>query len=173
MKNFITIILLSITSSAFAGGDGAASLIPSAVNVLILAGGLIYLLKDKASVFFSDKSSVVSEMIDRASAKAKEAEEMMAIQKQKISSVDAEIASLKSEQEKSISEYEAAYSAEVKERISKLKEDTDIKIEAEKTEMLNELNANLLDLVINNAKTKISADPSLSKSVTDNLIKGL
>lgn len=173
MKSIYILLSLLVSGTVMASEGGVMSLIPAFVNVSILAFGLIYLLKDKASIFFSEKSSGVSEMMDRASAKAKEAEEMMAIQKSKILKLDDEIKALKDENEKLLNEFEKSYAAEVKDRIAKLKEDTENKVEAEKSELVNEINSNLLDLVVSNAKNKIKADSSLSQTATANLIKGL
>ena len=172
-KIFVVATLVESGSLMAAGGHGAASLIPAIVNVSLLAGAIIYFLKGKASSFFTKKSSNISEMMDRASSKAKEAEEAMANQKERISNLDSEIEKLKKDQESIISEFEKSYATEVKERISKLKEDTELKVEAERSELFNELNADLLDLVVNNAKAKIKNDLSLAKSAAANLIKGL
>jgi F0F1-type ATP synthase membrane subunit b/b' len=173
MKIILVLLSVIISSTAFAGDSGAGSLISSFVNVGILAGGLIYLLKGKASTFFSSKSSEITEMINRAASKAKEADEMMKIQKEKVSGLEGEIQALKTDQEKFISDFESGYMTEIQERISHLDEDAGNKIEAEKTEMLEELNANLLDLVIANAKTQIKADPTLTTNAAKNMIKGL
>lgn len=173
MKNGMIFLALLCSRAVFAADGGVTSLIPAFVNVSILLVALVYLLKDKTRVFFSDKSVAISDMINRASAKAKEAEEMMAIQKSKISNVDEEIKLLKIENEKLLATFESNYTKDVQGRIAKLEEDTKSKVEAEKAEMLSEINANLLDLVINNAKDKIKANTSLSEKATANLIKGL
>ncbi len=171
----IALITVVISGVAFAAGDGhgATTLIAPATNVFILLVALVFVLKKPAREFFASKSSTVSEMIERASSKAKEAEAMMEIQKKKTSNVDEEIKTLKQESEKLLKEFETAYTADVQERIKNMKVDADNKIESEKKELVEELNANLLDLVVAKAKTQIKADASLGTSATEKIIKGL
>ena len=174
MKLLILVFTLIVSSHIFAaGGTGASSLIPSFVNVAILSILIVYLLKDKAKLFFSSKSETISEMINRAESKAKEAEMMMAAQKEKTAGLNNQIETLKKEQVNILNKFESSYSVETEHRISKLKEDAEQKIEAEKSELLNQLNANLLDLVVSNAKAQLQADPSLAKSAASNIVKGL
>lgn len=166
-------LLLLLSGTAFAAGDGPSSLISAGVNVVLFLGMLAFILSKKLPSFFSAKSENISEMINRAASKAKEAQMMMEAQKEKTSGLDSEISKLKEDSEKIISEYEKNYVSEVTERIAKLKEDADQKIDAEKAEMLNELNSNLLDLVINNAKEQIKSNEALANSATENIVKGL
>ncbi|MBT4791903.1 MAG: hypothetical protein HON90_10055, partial [Halobacteriovoraceae bacterium] len=149
------------------------SLIAPAINVAILLGGLIYLLRTPARDFFASKSTTVAEMLERASSKAKEAEMMMEVQRKKASGVEAEVNALTTENAKVIKNYETEYALEVESRIEKLKEDAAQKIEAEKKELLGDLNSKLLDLVIAKAKTQIKSDAKLANNSTNNIIKGL
>lgn len=170
----VSLFLLTLFSfSSFAGGKGPMSTIPSWVNFLVLIAGLIYLVKDKATTFFRSKSENILEMMNRAASKAKEAQSMMEIQQKKISGVHDEINAMKKDQEQILKEFEENYKADVEQRIVKLKEDAAQKIEAEKAELLNELNANLLDLVISNTKKKIKSDSSLAQTTSSNIVKGL
>ncbi len=174
MKSLVSLILfLSSELVLAAGGSGPASLVPAAVNVTILVLALVFLLKKPASEFFANKSTTVSEMLERASAKAKEAEMMMQAQKKKADGMEAEIKKLETEADELVSSFEKQYSKEVQERISKMKEDASVKIEAEKKELMNELNSNLLDLVISKTKTKIKSDSSIAANATKNIVEGL
>ncbi len=174
MKSLVSLILVISSDIALAaGGTGPSSLIPAAVNVTILIVALVFLLRKPASEFFNNKSATVSEMLERASAKAKEAEMMMQAQKKKAEGMEAEIKKLESEAEDLISGFEKQYTAEVQERISKMKEDASVKIEAEKKELMNELNSNLLDLVISKTKTTIKSDKSIAANATKNIVEGL
>lgn len=170
----LAILLTLLCSEVFAaGGSGHGSpsdLIPSVVNIAILLSGLVFLLKGKLSSFFTDKSVVIAEMMERAEIKAKEAQMMMDMQKKKIEGAQAEIAELKKDTEKQIAAFESEYKKEVDERIQNMKEDAGSKIEAEKTNLLNELNSNLLDQVIVKAKQKIKSEQSLKSKATESLI---
>lgn len=168
----ITSILFMNLANA-AGGHGPTSLIPSAVNFSILLAGLIFLLKSKASLFFSEKSENISQMIDRAASKAKEAQQMMEDQKKKTSGLEHEIKSMEKEHEVIVKSFEENYLKDIDYRIEKLKEDATQKVEAEKVEMINNLNSNLLDLVISNAKNQIKSNSNLAENAANNIFKGL
>lgn len=172
MKLVIASLLISGTAVA-AGGDGPGSLVPAATNVTILACVLIYFLRLPAKQFFSSKSSTVSEMLERATSKAKEAEMMMDVQKKKILGAEDEINKIKADADKTIVNFGETYKAEVAERIVKMKEDAAQKIEAEKKELVDELNSKLLDLVIEKAKTQMKTDKALADNATKNIIQGL
>ncbi|MFT6633055.1 MAG: F-type H+-transporting ATPase subunit b [Bacteriovoracaceae bacterium] len=174
MKTIVTLIAIAFSGVAFAaGGTGPSSLLAPAVNVTILICALVYFLRTPAKNFFNSKSSDISEMLQRASSKAKEAELMMEVQKKKNLGAEKEIQTLESEQENLIKSFEKNYISEVKERVSKMKEDAGQKIEAEKKELINELNSNLLDLVIQKAKGQIKTDKSLAQNATKNIVEGL
>lgn len=170
----IYLLGLLLCSEVFAaGGSGhgqVTDIIPNAVNLSLLIIILTVLLKSKLSTFFSDKSESVSEMVERAEIKAKEAQLMMEKQRKKIEGADAEITKLKSEIDEQISSFETEYSKEVDHRIIKMKEDAGHKIEAEKVALMNALNSSLLDQVIVNAKKKIKSEGSLKSKATESLI---
>lgn len=170
------LILLVMSGSAYAAGDGHGSpwdLIPAAVNVSILFGFLIYKLKTPAREFFNNKSTSVSEMIERASVKAKEAQMMMEMQNKKIQGADEEISKLEKEAEEQIAIYKSTYETEVQDRIKNMKEDAGVKIEAEKKELLDELNSNLLAEVIAKTKNTLKTNNALAESATKNIIEGI
>ncbi len=167
---------LIISGSVFAAGSGHGSpsdLISSFVNIFLLAGGLLYVLIPKLKVHFGTKSKEVKEIMERAQIKAKEAQMLMETQKKKLLNLDGEIAGIKKEADQEISTYQSNYSKEVEDRISKLKSDAAKKIESEKQELANDLNEQLLDAVIANAKTKIKSDSALNTAATGRILEGL
>jgi F0F1-type ATP synthase membrane subunit b/b' len=170
------VILFLLTGAAYAAGDGHAgpsSLIPAAVNLIILFGAITYFTKDTIVGFFNDKSKSTQDMIERASVKAKEAKLMMEVQQKKINGADAEIQSLGKDVEDVLTSFDSNYSKEVSERIQNLKEDAGQKIEAEKNELLNELNSNLLDEVLSKTKMSLRNDKSLNADATKRIIEGI
>jgi F0F1-type ATP synthase membrane subunit b/b' len=177
MKLNILIILTITTGTTFAaGGSGHGSpsdLISSFVNVALLCAGLLYILIPKMKEHFSAKSTDVTNIIERANIKAKEAKMLMDVQQKKMDNLDSEIAEIKKDGEAEVSNFKSAYSQEVEMRISKLKEDAAMKIETEKQDLANSLNEELLDAVIASAKTKIKADKNLSTEATSKMLKGL
>ena len=167
------IFLLLVTNDAFAAGGGPTDLIAPAVNVTILASIIIYLIKDKLKLYFSEKSESTQKMIDRAATKAKEAQMMMEVQRKKIEGAEDEIKKLNDDANKFLETYEAQYKSDVDERIQKLKEDAGQKIEAEKRQLLEELNSNLLDLVISQSKEMMKKDGNLSEAATKRIIESM
>ena len=82
MKYFIFLILSSEYVFAAGSGHGSPSdLVPAAVNVSILLAAIIFGMRGKLKSFFAEKSVGISEMLESASAKAKEAEMMMEMNK--------------------------------------------------------------------------------------------
>jgi F0F1-type ATP synthase membrane subunit b/b' len=170
------LILLAMSGSAFAAGDGHGSpwdLLPAAVNVSILFGFLIYKLKTPASEFFKAKSSSVSEMIERAAVKAKEAQMMMEMQNKKMQGAQDEVSKLEADAKEQITKFKSAYEIEVQDRIKSMKEDAGTKIEAEKKELLDELHSNLLNEVIAKTKSTLKSNSSLTESATNKIIEGM
>ena len=169
----IMLFFLCLSTSALAAGKGhgsPADLIPSAGNILILLVGLTFLLKGKLSTFFTDKSQVISEMMERAEIKAKEAELMMNVQRKKIEGAQEEIEELKRDVANQIETFQKEYERDVDERIGNMKTDAGQKIEAERLALLNALNSKLLDQVIVNAKQKIKTEASLQQKATETLV---
>lgn len=175
MKKLILaqLILMSEITIAAGSGHGASTLIAPAVNFTILLVGLAYFLGKPAKEFFATKSTSISDMMAKAESKAKEAQMMMEVQSKKSQGSEAEIKKLEEENSELISAFEKNYKNEVQDRILKMKEDAGQKIEAEKTEMINSLNSNLLDIVIANAKNTIKADGNLAQSAAKSIVEKL
>lgn len=170
------LILLLVSQGAMAAGSGEGNpldLWMPALNLSILLAIIFSAIKKPAREYFATKSSEVSEMVERAAIKAKEAQMMMETQKKKIEGAEAEIQKLKEDAVTEMSSFETNYKKEVEERIQKLKEDATMKIEAEKKELIDELNSGLLDQVIANAKNKIKNDNNLSKEAAAKILEGL
>ncbi len=172
----IALIQILITSElvhAAGSGHGASSLVAPAVNFTILIVGLVYFLGKPAKAFFATKSTSISEMMAKAESKAKEAQMMMEVQNKKAQGTDSEIKKLEEDNATLIQAFEKNYKNEVQERILKMKEDAGQKIEAEKAELLNDLNSSLLDIVISKAKQTIKSDGNLAQSAAKSIVEKL
>jgi len=170
------LILLLVSTNAIAAGSGHGSpsdLIPAAVNVTILLAAIVFGLRKKLSALFKAQSTSISELLERASAKAKEAEMLMELNKKKIEGAEEELNKKKVEMKNELTSFEKTYSLSIEERVKKMKEDAGSKIDAEKLELMNELNRTLIDQVISKTKAKIKTDKSLSDSAVERLVKGL
>lgn len=170
------LIALLITTSAYAAGDGHGGpmdLIAPAVNLSILLAFMVYKLKGPASNYFKSKSEEVSTMVERASVKAKEAEMMLKMQSEKMQGAESEIDTLKKESMSMVTKFEAEYKSEVQDRIKSMKEDAGQKIEAEKKELVDELNSTLLDQVIYKTKSTLKSDKTMTTTATNKTIEGI
>ncbi len=176
MKIILFSLLVSPTiamASGSAGHGSPSDLIAPAVNILILVSFLVWKLKTPFSNHFVNKANSVSEIMERASVKAKEAEMMMAMQKKKIDGSDAEVNKIASDVDSNVAEFKSAYEKEIAERIAKLKLDAASKVEAEKKSLTNDLNSVLLDKVISDAKKMIKNNKNLNDEATAKIIAGL
>ena len=88
----IILISLMVTGTALAGGKGGhgsiADLIPPAVNFFILVTFLVIKLKAPIRNLFIKKAEAISETLERANVKSKEAQVMLETQQKKLSNLD-------------------------------------------------------------------------------------
>ena len=170
------LVLLALSGTAYASGDSHGSptdLIPSFFNVFLLGGFLVWKLKGVFKNHFETKSKSISEVMERANVKAKEAEMMMAMQQKKIDGMTEEISKINSDVTTDIEKFKNDYSKDVQDRIKKLKNDAAQKIESEKKELADELNETLVDSVIAKAKEVLKNDKSLNEKATSKILEGL
>ena len=176
-KSFITLTLLVLASSkALAAGDGHGSifdLFAPAVNVSILIGVLVLKLKTPLRKYFISKSEEISNTMERASLKSKEAQLMYEGEKRKTEHLADEVKSIHQDAQKDILQFEKIISKETDDKIQKLKSDADLKIKADKKAILDELNAELLNQVIVKTKSTIKTNKEFQNKVSTKLLQGL
>lgn len=178
MRSFILLLIILTCTNAMAAGDGhsaghVSDLIAPFVNIFILVALLVWKLKDPVRGYFVQKSNQVSEVLERASVKAKEAEMMMKMQEEKAKGLEKELDKINKDAESNIIKFKTDYALEVEERIKKLKEDAVQKIETEKKQMIDQVNGILLDEVINKSKTLIKNDSQVNSKITNNILQDL
>ncbi len=163
--------------SAIASGNGhhgsVTDLIAPAVNVTILVGFLVWKLKTPLTNFFNKKSEEVSNTLERANLKSKEAQMMYENEKRKLSNLTNEVKQIHQQAESDMTLFEKNYSKEIEDKSHKLKSDANLKINADKKQLINELNTQLLDQVITNAKTTIKKNKDFQEKASTKLLKGL
>ena len=176
MRFIATYVLLG-TTSAFAAGNGghgsAADLIAPAVNVALLAGFLVWKLKKPLNEMFTKKSEDVTNTLERASLKSKEAQMMLENEQRKISNLSAEMKNLTDQSEADVKAFEKNLSRETEEKIQKMKADATLKISADKKAVMDELSAELLNEVISKTKTTIKANKEYQSKASNKLLQGL
>jgi F0F1-type ATP synthase membrane subunit b/b' len=170
------LILGSATSAWAAGAGHQASvwdLIAPAVNVGILGIFLIWKLKGPLKNYFDKRSSDVSNTLERANLKSKEAHMMFENEKNKLSNLPEEIKNINKQSEQDVLVFEKKFAKETEEKTHKLKSDANSKILANKKELLDNLNSKLLDQVIFEAKEAIRSNKENQNKASMKLLKGL
>lgn len=175
MKHIIiTFPLISFAASNGHHASGNPSdLIPSFVNVFLLLGFLIWKLKPMVKDYFLTRSNEVESVMKRAENKAKEAGEMMVKVSKKMADSDSEIETLKNNAISQFNYFKTENEAELGQKLKRLVEDAQSKIEAEKKSLSDSVNNLLVDKVINKSKDKISSNAQLAKESRDRLLGGL
>jgi F0F1-type ATP synthase membrane subunit b/b' len=164
-------LLLEAAHAAGNGGHGHVSdLIAPLVNVGLLVGFLAWKLKKPLGDHFTAKAEEITNTLERASLKSKEAEVMLQAQQKKMSSVDSEAKEILRQAETEVKNYEKNYAREIEEKSFKLKTDATAKIEAERKAMIGALNASLLDEVIARAKTTIKSNKDFQNKASAKIL---
>ncbi len=172
------VVALSFISKTIAssGGEHHASitdLIAPAVNVGILFGVLIWKIKAPLKSYFDSRAEDVSNTLERASLKSKEAQLMLDSQKRKMANLETDVKNIHHQAEVDALNFEKKLAKEVDEKTTKLKADANAKIQADKKAMMDELNSQLLDQVITKTKTTIKSNKDYQSKVSTKLLQGL
>ena len=169
-------LALSISKaySAAGGGHGSLSdLIAPAINVGILLGVLFWKLKGPLRDHFVSKSNEVSNTLERASLKSKEAQMMLENEERKLANLNNEIKAINHQSETDVMVFEKNISKDTEEKTHKLKADANSKIMADKKAVMDELNTELLNQVIAKTKTTIKSNKDYQNKVSTKLMQGL
>lgn len=171
-------LILLVTVNAFAAGNGhhdasIKDLIPPAINFFLLFGFLVFKLKAPVREMFIQKSEKITETLERANVKSKEAQVMLETQQKKIAGLDNEIRKIEETTEKEIQQFKEKYSVEISNKSKKLKEDVALKIDAEKKAMFSEINNKLIDNVIAKTSKIIKGNSNLRSKVNNRIIEEL
>ena len=171
------ILALSLTKAyASSGGHGHASitdLIAPAINVGILIGVLVWKLKGPLASYFSSKATEISNTLERASLKSKEAKMMLEGEERKMSNLTNEIKTIHTQADNDVAYFEKKLAKDTEDKIQKLKTDANSKIQADKKAQMDELNAELLNQVISKTKTTIKTNKEYQDKVSSKLLQGL
>jgi F0F1-type ATP synthase membrane subunit b/b' len=168
---------LGIATKAWSseGGHSASitDLIAPTFNVAVLFAVLIYATKDKLKSYFVSHSENIANTLDRANLKAKEAAAMLENQKHKMATLEADIKKIQIESEADVGVFEKKLANETEDKITKLKTDANSKVVADKKQLLDELNAELLEQVIKKTKASIKDNKDYQGKVSSKMLQGL
>jgi F0F1-type ATP synthase membrane subunit b/b' len=148
-------------------------LIAPAVNVGILLGVLVWKLKGPLADHFKAKATEVSNTLERASLKSKEAKIMLEGEERKMANLANEVKAIQQQSETDVQVYEKSLSKETEGKAQKLKVDANSKIQADKKALMDELNAELLNQVILKTKSTIKTNKDYQNKVSTKLLQGL
>lgn len=171
-------IALGIATKAWSSSEGGhhasiTDLIAPAFNVAVLFGVLIYVTKDKLKSYFVSHSENIANTLDRANIKAKEAKSMLENQQHKMATLEADIKNIQGQSETDVVVFEKNLAKETEDKISKLKIDANSKVAADKKQMIDQLNAELLEQVIKKTKSTIKDNKDFQNKVSSKMLQGL
>ncbi len=171
-------IALGIATKAWGSSDGEhhasiTDLIAPAFNVAVLFGVLIYATKDKLKSYFVSYSESISNTLQRADMKSKEAQLMLENQKIRLASLDVDVKNIHGQSEADVVIFEKKLSKETEDKIAKFKIDANSKIAADKKQMIDGLNAELLEQLIQKTKSSIKNNAESQSKVSSKLLQGL
>jgi F0F1-type ATP synthase membrane subunit b/b' len=177
---FFFILVLSL--EALASGDGhggghgghvptAKDLIAPAFNFIVLFGFLLFKIKKPLKQHFEMKAKKVSEVLDRAQVKSKEAQVLFDLNTKKMKEVDQEVANIQKSAEEDARKFALDCEKEAKDKTEKIKNEAIGRVEAEKRALINQLNKELVDDVILKSKKMITTDSNIKKDLTTKVVK--
>ena len=171
-------LALGLASKAYSAGGGEhhgsiTDLIAPLINVGILLGVLVWKLKAPLHAYFTKQSEDVANTLERTNLKSKEAQMMLENEERKRSHLATELKNIAQQAETDVANYEKKLSREVEDKTHKLKTDANSKINADKKAIVDQLNAELLDQVIKQAKNTIKTNKDYQKNASTKLLQGL
>ncbi len=165
--------LIFITDTFAAGSGHITDLIYPAINATIFFGGFLYLAVKKLPGFFASNAKEIEDIFNKAAEKAKEADLKLETFKSKIENVESDMQKVINDAEIDGNKFEEKFQTETLDSLERYKRDMNRKLESEKTEALQALNAELLNSVIQEAKKSIQSDTGLQTKAADKLLKNL
>lgn len=172
------ILFFILLNNVYAAGNNTGhghmtDLIPPAINFVVLVSFLVFKLKKPLSNMFTKKAELISETLERANVKSKEANMMLEAQQKKIGNLENEIKVIENQTKTDISNFKAQSKEETVIKAQKIKQDAIAKIEAEKKSLFQNLNMKLIDTIIaktkadikGNVKTKLNVNKKISQEI--------
>ncbi|MFZ4712897.1 MAG: hypothetical protein ACOYL6_04250 [Bacteriovoracaceae bacterium] len=176
---FVLVIAISALAEEHGGGHGAhgghipsaKDLIAPAFNFIVLFGFLLWKLKAPMQKYFTTKAKKVSEILDRAQVKSKEAQVLFDLNTRKNKDVEQEAANIQKNAEEDAKKFALECDKEAKDKTEKIRSEAIGRVEAEKKALINQLNKELIDEVIMKSKKMITTDANIKKDLTNKVVK--
>lgn len=139
------------------------------INFIILLAILSKVVKPLREKFNKQAEDVKS-MMDSAARNSKDAEEKLSAFQAKIKNLDSELVKIVSDYQSDAAQFAKNQSDETQTTITRMKRDLENKLDGEKTELLDELNHDLINKVILNTKTTISNNKDFQVKATQKIV---
>ena len=179
MRNVMLFFLFSLLSfSACAGGEkggdsSVIDLVPPTINFLIFAAILYRLSRNPIKNHFFLLAERVAAVYEKARVRKREADERWDESERKMENFSQKATDVLSQTEKKIKDFETRHQGEMKDKITKFKEDSQTRLKAEETTLVNELNRELVETVLTKTKSSFARDSSLRARAAEELTKDI
>lgn len=177
MKNtilFTLTFLISFSLLASPHGESASgigSLWKPYLNFFLLAGFLVWKLKKPLRQYFINKADLVIQASTEAESRSKEAKIILETTQRKLKNLDTESSKIVTRSEEEAKEFEKLTKKETEARSEEIKRNAQKRLEAEKAQLVNQFNKNLLEDVIEKSKKLVMSGNEQRKSVSKKLTK--
>jgi F-type H+-transporting ATPase subunit b len=173
-----TLTTLIFSASALAaGGGGGAHHEPSifdlkypVLNFGLLVIFMVWKLKGPVVKMFQDKADDVLALYNHAEEKDKEAQVELDKAADKVKNVEKECASIIEDAHNDSAAFDKSHSEEIVANIARLERDGELKVKAEKEDMIKGIEAELVEQVIASTKKAISSNKDMQLKATNKLI---
>lgn len=175
MSKFFSLTFLCCFVDTYASSSGkhhpsVRDLLWPAFNFTILFGFLFFKLKGRLSSMFDKNAEAVSAQYSLAEKKSSEANKKIKDFKDKLSNIPAERDKVFAETKTDIANFENKMRDDTAKTIERLKREMVNNVAHEKSVMLNQINALLVDEVINKAKETINSSSDYQKRATSKIL---
>lgn len=169
--SLLFLLLLSTDVFAAATGTGTiADLKWGAFNFVLLFGFLGFKLKKPLKDMFDKNAEEVTSLYSYAEKKDKEAQIRLDECKKKVANLENEKKKIIKDAEVSAEDFSKQHTSDTDDLIKAFRVDADARIEGEKAQMAKNLNASLLDEVINKVKASVNSNSDLKDKATKKLL---
>lgn len=143
------------------------------LNFVVLFGFIGYKLKPIISNGFTKNSEDIEGLYVVAEQKDKEAQIKLEMFTKKVHTLESSHEKILAQAKEDLKKFEKSYAEETDGNISRLKKDAVLRVQAEKEQMIQQLNTNILNEIITAAKKDIRADKSKQTKATEKLLQDL
>lgn len=169
------LILMLIGASAYAAGNAhhqpsIKDVMWPAVNFTLIFGFLIWKMKKPMAKSFARYAETVEEIYQMAKNNQRMAETKKAEVAEKLNSFEALKVKEKEKIDEELNLLKVEVAKEAAEQAEKLSADAVSRFEYEKQQLVKDMNREVVEVILEQAKASIAANPSLKKDITENLL---